>query len=152
MRYNLQSENFTATKEQLLQIPTNALSPIPKFLFVGLGERKNLSVRLLQETGGFLASHLSSISKIALDATSLESAAQLLPFGFLLKEWQFGKYKRAAKTPPRSLQCLCQDPTEAARSFLEWKALYQGICTARELTSEPANCLFPKLLPNAACS
>lgn len=147
----LQSDSFEAQTYQTTFMTTNGLHAIPRLLFVGLGLRSDLSPSFLQETGGFLATLISKISnvhQIVLDATLLEAEAgeANISLGYLIKEWNFNKYKsKPEPTLEKSFVCLCASPVKATDRFKNYGNLYTGIATARELTSEPANYVYPEV-------
>lgn len=139
LRFNLENEKFSGKREELVWITTNGLFHIPKILVVGLGKREDAH---LQEIGGFLASHTAAVSRLVVDGTSL--SVHPLLFGLLLKEWRFDTYISEKKKSASSLQCLSSTPEKEKEGFAAWHALLQGVITARTLTSEPANRLYPE--------
>ncbi|MCE5316512.1 MAG: leucyl aminopeptidase family protein [Parachlamydia sp.] len=144
IRFNMSLETFQGKKQEHLFLTTNGLSLISKILLVGLGPRQSFTNPSLQEMGGFMA-QLVRHDRVLLDLTSLDSLEEHFPFGMLLKEWRFEKYKSQREAnPARSLQCLCNTPEQAQERFDYYAALFQGISLARELTAEPANYLFPE--------
>lgn len=60
--------------------------------------------------------------------------------GMLLGSWRFDKYRTRLKTAGLE-RVVILNSSEAA--FKRMNAVCEGICYARELTSEPANILFP---------
>ena len=75
-----------------------------------------------------------------------EPIAGHMAFGFLLKNWSFDKYqKNPTKKTGKTIQFICQNPEVQEKEFAYLKAIYQGVALARELTSEPANILYPEI-------
>lgn len=137
---NMSLEAFRGKKQEHALLTTNGLSPTPKILLVGLGPRQSLTNSFLQDMGGFIA-QLARQDQVLLDLTSLEGLEAHLPFGMLLKEWRFEKYKTQPEAAAsKSLQCLSRSCVD----FNYHTALAQGVTLARELTAEPANYLHPE--------
>lgn len=118
-----------------------------RLLIVGLGARKKLTA-LAAENGAARACQAISGNEIAsIDIwtgclTAEQSAHAAL--GVLLATYKFNKYHTVKKvTAPAILRVVTGDPDGAASCFEPLSALAEGICLARDLTSEPSNILFP---------
>lgn len=140
IRFNMSLESFQGKKQEQILLTTNGLSPVSRILIVGLGPRQSLTKASLQDMGGFMSQRFD---QVLLDLTSLEGFEAHLPFGMLLKEWRFEKYKTNREaSAAKTLQCLCHSPEQVGFDY--YAALFQGISQAREWTAEPANYLFPE--------
>lgn len=140
IHFNMSSEKFQGKKQEHLFLTTNGLSSFSKIILIGLGQRQSVTNAFLQDMGGFMAP-LVRHDQVVLDLTALGGLEAHLPFGMLLKEWRFDKYKTHREpSGAKTLQCLCHSPID----FGYYEALLQGISLAREWTSEPANYLYPE--------
>lgn len=69
-------------------------------------------------------------------------------FALTLASYRFDKYYGAAKQEKaptlKSVTLICDDVAEAETAFVPLKAIADGVITARDLVSEPANVLYPQ--------
>ena len=141
VRYNMEREEFIGQQYQCLTMTTNGKHAISKLLIIGLGKREKLTSIDYQEMGGSIAAQLLElhIAEVALDGSGLDAeASACFALGIWLRRYSFNKYRN--ETPqPFSLKILC--PSDKLQAY---ECLYKGIWMARELTSEPANILFPQ--------
>lgn len=67
--------------------------------------------------------------------------------GILLASWRFDKYRTTLRAEEvrylEKVVVLADDPQALKTAFEPIKATIEGVLYARELTSEPANCLYP---------
>lgn len=139
--YNIDREQFTGDRYQKVLITTNGKFSIPKVLLIGLGKRNELSPLKLQELGGWLCPYLQELccSTIAIEnANFMAEEIASIAFGVWLRRCIQNKYC-ANKQQPFTLKIEC-----ASEKLQEFRSMYQGITLARDLTSEPANVLFPQ--------
>jgi leucyl aminopeptidase len=141
LEYNLKREKFTGDRYQKVLITTNGKHPIPKVLLIGLGKREELSPLILQELGGWLCPYLQELcsSSITIENANLTSEEiASIAFGVWLRRCMHNKYC-TNKQQPFTLKICCE-----SEKLQEYRSMYQGINLARDLTSEPANVLFPQ--------
>jgi leucyl aminopeptidase len=139
--YNVEREKFSGDLYQRVLITTNGKYPIPKVLLIGLGKRKDLSSLILQELGGWLCPHLQELcsSTIAIKNANFDSEEiASIAFGVWLRRCMHNKYC-TNKQQPFTLKIECD-----SEKLQEFRSMYEGITLARDLTSEPANVLFPQ--------
>lgn len=147
--YNLEREKFGGSSTENMVITTNGTSTISKVLVIGLGPREEICELKLQEAGCTLAVKLEEhpAENVAIASWGVESeeGASHLALGLLLGAWSFDKYKSCFKgKAPSSIRFICKAPAEQRERFDHYRCLAEGITLARELTSEPANVLYPE--------
>jgi leucyl aminopeptidase len=145
--FHLKTQESEKGKNFSRLITTNGAHAIPKILIVFLGKRTELTELSLQETGGQIAAKLEheGLSTIAIDATDFdkEAAGPHIAFGMRLRNWNFDKYRHEHRKNPQ-LILLSNSPKQQLDMMRGLQCLYKGIELARDLTSEPANVLFPQ--------
>lgn len=140
VQFNVSAEEFVGENGQKMWMSTNGAHPIRKILLKGFGKRKSFSSLEMQEIGAQLCDVISENKKVIVDANRLSGAC--LAFGILLKAWRFDKYKSETQGTC-CIEILCENPAQEDQLFESYRNVYKGIDLARELTSEPANVLFP---------
>lgn len=142
VRFNLEKEAFLGKEEQSMVMTTNGLHSIQKVMAIGLGRRRDLSALEVQEIGCRLVDHLPKDNRKKVLIYSGDFSGASLAYGILLKLWKFDKYLSRKEERCR-IAILCPDLERQAQQFAYYQNLYEGIALARDLTSEPANILFP---------
>lgn len=140
VRFNMQRWKFTGQLKQSFCMTTNGRFPFAKIAFVGLGKRQDYDMPQWQEIGGWVAAGMLD-ETTAWDASNLTAEETCkLAFGMWLRRWSFQKYRKEEK--PAQLLYLVAKPLTPLMDY--YQALFTGIHTARELTAEPANVLYPE--------
>lgn len=141
IQFNLASEKFVGDEKHALTMTTNGSFPIPKMIIIGFGHRSLLDSMKLQELGGSLSQNMLEKQTVLIDASHCNPA--LVAFGMLLRLWKFEGFK-SQKTASKQIHLICSDVESAEKEFKSLFAIYEGVAKARDLTSFPANILFPK--------
>ncbi|HBH26313.1 MAG TPA: leucyl aminopeptidase [Rhodospirillaceae bacterium] len=138
---------FKAKAGDVLPLALPASAPFARALLVGVGEAPTALDH--EKAGGALFAALegAGTARVALFAGTGEAAAHLAA-GFAARAWRFGQYKAdKPDTPPRpqALDVVTVD-ADAARALWDQALAPQiaGVCTARDLISEPPNVLYPE--------
>ncbi|MDR3151503.1 MAG: leucyl aminopeptidase, partial [Holosporaceae bacterium] len=126
---------------------------------VGLGEPGRTFTKFeLEKLGASIysaAQKLDAAVTVAIDSgdvTSNEDISSQVAFGFLLKSWEFDKYKVKKKDPSplTTLRMFTSDAAKSEKSFLEYRNLAEAIFLTRLVVSEPANVIYPESLAEIA--
>lgn len=148
IEFNMQRTGFAADLNSTMTMTTNGGHRIPELLFIGMGKRSDRTSVGLQQIGGTIAKLLEerNLELVALDASSLDSGHDIgqIVLGMRLKAWKFDKYQKQSETRQAVLKILSRDPEACEKAIQTLKSIYEGIQLARELTSEPANVMFPQ--------
>ncbi len=101
-----------------------------------------------QEGAALYKRAITGIEKsIVLDVRKASVDALDLLSGMLLASWRFDKYRTSFKPDEmrylEKIIVLSSNPKELEATFSRQKAAIEGVLLARELTSEPSNCLYP---------
>jgi leucyl aminopeptidase len=146
--FNIQREKFFGREGETLFLTLNGSSNVHKVLVLGLGPAEKLTSIKIQGAGGLLATKMISHNCFSADIYTPhleESSIPNMAFGFLLKDWKFDKYKKSAvKKRGKTIRFICQNPEIQKKEFEYFDAIFQGVALAKELTSEPANILYPE--------
>ncbi len=140
---------FTGKPGQVLSMTAPRNSSYGRLLLVGIDESGDLPA--LEVAGGKLAGALkgTGTDSATLFAPGPEAAAHIA-LGFMLRGYEFTKYKSAVAKdaePPVKLERLdvvTPDSAKAARLFGPLEAAAQGVLFARDLVNEPPNELYPE--------
>lgn len=146
--FNCNREKFEGEFKQLLKMTTNGTHPYAEILLLGLGMPEACTPILLKKAGGLLAKQFATRERktIVIDCTDMgiDETAKLI-FGIQLKDWKFDKYQQCKKkTAETELIVYTQFPDKCEQAYVYYKCLFSGVSLARELTSEPANVLYPE--------
>lgn len=134
-------------------------NPYRIITLVGLGKLEDLSSQKWQEVGASLFPVLwkAGIEEIYcsfLDNRFLNQAVSVAEAaaGFHLRSWFFDHYKTKNKKEGtlRSIVFFSENPSESQNHYTKLKAINQGVFTAREVISEPANILYPASMAERA--
>lgn len=139
--FNMKREHFQGKKEDVLEMTTNGLHPIPKIILIGSGDSSQLIPLAWQEIGGTISTMLKGHRIVIEIANGCSSNAA---FGLKLRNWRFTKHHTKVKEKKIEITFLSKNPEKCARTFAEKELLSQGVILARELTVEPANHLNPE--------
>lgn len=143
---------FEGKAKQVLTLPAPASSHYQWIVLVGAGkEEKSDKARLLpQEAGGTIVPVLNGLGvahAVLHGAASAEALAQTA-FGAVLRAYRFDHY--FTKTPDdkkptlKALTILTDDVAGAKKAWAAYDAVAQGTYLTRDLSSEPANILYPE--------
>ncbi|MDR2268544.1 MAG: leucyl aminopeptidase [Holosporaceae bacterium] len=143
-----ETKSFVSTDEKCSHI-----------IVVGLGESGRTFTKFeLEKLGAVVysaAKKLDSAVTIAIDSgdvASSEDISLLVAFGFLIRSWEFDKYKVKKKDPSQlaTLRMFTTDVAKSEKNFLEYRNLTEAIFLTRLVVSEPANVIYPESLAEIA--
>jgi len=116
----------------------------PLILVVGTGEEESG----VAEAAGTAAQQLrGEKAPIAIVGTQSAKAAADAAMGFQLGQYRFDRYQTGAESPPPAapVTVVFSDATAARRAYDGRQAgLVEGVRFTRDLTSEPANAVYPE--------
>jgi len=127
-----------------------------RILLVGMGDPAKLTAKEIADIGGNLAGHLLNSGEkeaaVLIDdvkgAMKASQRAAHSAFGAVLRAYRFDKYRtRETADKKPSLQKLSyhvKDAAGARNLFKSLQGVAEGIATARDVISEPANIIYPK--------
>jgi leucyl aminopeptidase len=131
--------------------------PAPRVLIVGLGRAEKFDLHAARKAAAGACKALSKLNGVKRAATIVHGAgiagldpqasAQVLAEGTLLAAYQAPNYKREA--PASGLETLAVVEHDAAKvaqieaGVRRGEAIARGVITARDLSNEPPNVLFP---------
>ena len=143
---------------------TNGNLPAPRVLVVGLGNSDEFTIhgaRLAAATAAKAAAQLKGVKSIASVIHSggphdMNTAriTQALVGGTRLAIYRAPQYKREAPEPGLTALTIVEFDTEKLDSIQEGvragRILADAVCLARDLSSEPANVLYPETMAERA--
>ena len=132
-------------------------------VLVGLGEKsKEYSEFELEKLGAVIycaSAKLDEEISVLISGKDIsfkcsKYGSELMAFGFMLKSWNFDKYKTkcdCSYKPRLKRAVFVTEEYEAIESEFVWfKNLADGIFLTREVVSEPANVIYPETLAKIA--
>jgi leucyl aminopeptidase len=142
-----QSEAFTAIDKK---------GDIKTIIIVGIGDESKLKEYQIEEIGGtiYLKAKAAKVKSLSIQVNGrigdfqIDQFAANLGSGALLASYRFDKYRTKAKEEIESelenFNIIIEDHEFSYQAFQEKKAIIMGVYFARNLTSEPANILYPE--------
>ena len=132
-------------------------------ILVGLGENsKKYTEFELEKLGATIycaAANLDSSISVLISGEDISCenpvcATSLMSFGFMLKSWNFDKYKTKCKPEDKpklkEATFVTSKVDLVTSSFEKFKKLAEGIFLTRTVVSEPANIIYPETLAKIA--
>ncbi len=151
LRRAAQADGFKGKADSLLEL--RGFAGYERLLVLGLG-KDALSVEALQDAGGRLARAVARATTPRVDLVwdgSEAGAASHLAFGASLGQYRFDKYRSRqddeddAQAGTGELVIRTAAGAEAAADWnAQWKPVADAVAFARDLSTEPANALWPE--------
>jgi leucyl aminopeptidase len=155
----IKASRFTGKKGQLLSILQPKGVKADRVLLVGLGKAVDLTALAMRDVGGKVVADLLSAGDAqatavielpkGTKATDAVLAANFA-YGARLRNYRFDKYhtKQKAEDKPRlkTFKVMTGAVAAARKAFGGLNSVADGVFSARDLVTEPANTLFPKSL------
>jgi leucyl aminopeptidase len=151
------SPRFTGKKGQILEILAPVGLQVSRVLLFGIGKPADYGELDQENNGGELFARIAATGEanaiFCLDALEGATAdpqrrAARMAFGALLRSYRFDKYrtKEKADSKPslKSLTVMVPKPAQARAAFAEAESIAEGVFTARDVISEPANVIYPQ--------
>ncbi len=153
--------SFEGGKSENIEILSPANTDLTRIIVVGLGDDANEVSRDWMNLGGRISGLVKDdpsgrvnilADNIGKDHIFSPIAVASIATGFLMKRYEFKKYKSKDKDKSKSknkkgairtLAMACKSHEEAHRAFVELDALRSGVFMARDLVNEPGNILGP---------
>jgi leucyl aminopeptidase len=150
--------NFTGKAGQILSLTPPDKSKYDRYILLGMGTRKELSLIECETMGGNLAAALKDgVTQKAVILLDDDAATRKLPegaqaahmaLGAQLRVYNFDKYKNSPKGSKtaslKSLTFVTPQNTASSKLFKHCDAVSQGTYLARDLMNEPPNVLYPQ--------
>lgn len=149
---------FKAKKGESLVLVNPGKGP-SHLLLIGLGNAKEITPLVLEETGGSvvaaaLAAKLTSVSVLAQLPKAAKhdaaDAAARIGFGAKLRGYRFDKYRTKQKPEDKpklnAVQVVTPAADKAKKIYTPLAGVAESIHMARDLVTEPANILYPATL------
>ncbi len=150
-------EDFTGKYGQSLALTLPKGGDYKTVVLIGLGEPEKLCTDKIRVLGGKLWNALKGASakrtvflsqESVLSQSAVEQPLLLIAEGLQRRGYEFCKYKTKKDDKPSSRPELvaleCEDTAGYKKSYEAVSALIEGVNFAKELTSEPANVLYPE--------
>ncbi len=155
IRRLLRSGDFSGKSGSTSLLYSAGALPAERVLLVGLGQAAKFDLQAARKASGAASKALAKHSGIkhaatlvpGADGLDLQDCTQALVEGMLLAAYQPPNYKREA--PERNLQAITIVENDAANlarcqeGVRRGEAIAAGVITARDLSNEPPNILFP---------
>jgi leucyl aminopeptidase len=152
---------FTGSKKSALDLIAPAGLSLERLIVMGLGAADKYAETDWLALGGRIRARLAGARVSACDILLEASAPQLvsgrhaalLALGFMLRGYEFKKYKTKKKDSDedepesgeiKSIRILLAQPEEAKAHFEALRAVGHGVNLARDLVNEPPNVLYPE--------
>ena len=149
--------SFIGAQNDSLELLAPSGVQLSKIIVIGLGDKMSNEPRDAMNLGGRLSTFIKNDPKgivsivtenIGKEHIFSPQIIASLATGFVLRRYEFDKYKSKSKKKPSSnalkkLSFVCTDPAKSASAFKALDALKAGIFTARDLVNEPGNILGP---------
>ncbi len=136
------SARFTGAANEVLAL--RGIGARPLIMLVGTGEEPG---GIAEATGTAAQRLAAENAAIAISGTPNAAAAADAALGFGLGQWRFDRYRTPGETAPPALPVtVVVDDAEGARAAYGARhaGLVEGVRFARDLTSEPANVIYPE--------
>lgn len=151
-------KEFHGKQNEVLITPAPDNVKPERILFIGLGNKNEISSEKIRQAGGKSAVYLRDMGmiKIAL-STSVLSSLEISPAvfieGFLLGQYAFKKYLKEKNNRPIGSISILSKISKRLRKDLQWAiTTASAVNFARDLVNTPANDMTPLHLANAALS
>ena len=148
----MKTAEFTGKREKTLVILAPAGTKLERIVLVGLGSLKTLDALAAERIGAVLYDTVAKDPAVSVvlehgGAATPAALAAHLAGGVALKSYRFSKYRtkedKDAKPKLKALAVLCEAPAEAKKAHGAVAAVVDGVFIARDLTTEPANVIYP---------
>ncbi len=151
-------EEFSAKRDQTLSVPTLGRLPAAKLVVLGLGDRDKLGpaeVRTFAAKAARIANAEKAKSLVLGLPDGLESRLRTIAEGLDLGAYRFTRYFTGDRKPKDALEEVTvaterRLPPDAKRAIALGQGIALGVNTARELSNEPPNVMFPAAMADAA--
>lgn len=149
--------DFVGKAGTSILVYTNGNLPAPRVLVVGLGKPDTFDlqgVRRAAAVGTKALRKLDAVHSVAsiihgagIGGLDVEAAAQAVTEGTILANYQAPQYRREAQASQLTSLTVVEFDAERIAAIEEGvrrgQAVAQAVCHARDLSSEPANVLYP---------
>lgn len=149
--------DFTGEAGTSTLVYTNGNLPSPRVLVVGLGRADEFDIQGVRKAAAAAAKALCKLKNVSTVATvahgagagglDVELAAQALVEGTMLANYHAPEYKREPREKRLETLTVVEFDTERIAQIeagvSKGKAIATAVCRARDLSSEPANVLYP---------
>ena len=149
--------SFAGGRSESLEILSPANLELSRLIIIGLGEPTGDETSDWLNVGGRIGGLVKTdptgsativAENIGKDYVFSSNVSASIATGFLMKRYDFNKYKSKGKTKDKkgsikTLNMHCSQPKEVGKSFQALDALRAGVFTARDLVNEPGNILGP---------
>jgi len=163
LRRAIGASRFTGKARQMLDVLAPAGLPVDRVVLAGLGKAAALDQRAAEDLGGAIFGHLAGTGtkRVTVSLDPIDGAPQTaaeigarLAFGFRLASYRFDLYKTKQKPEDKPaldrLSVMLDGHSAAKKAFAGLDKVADGVFTARDLVSEPANVLYPATLVERA--
>ncbi len=157
----LKSRLLENKKGQNITFPALNKSHSFQVMVYCVGKLEDLSIDKADRLGGKICSEVMgkyinvSISCEFSNDINETFAANIL-HGFMLRSYSFNKYKAKTKNKIqkllKSIEIISKNPSKVKKLYAPLKSLMEGVYLTRNLVSEPANVLTPKVLAEEAAN
>jgi leucyl aminopeptidase len=151
-------EEFTGKRDQMLSVPTLGRLPAAKLVLLGVGDRDKAGpaeVRSFAAKAARVANAEKAKSLVLSLPDGLEHRLRTVAEGLELGAYRFARYFTGDRKPKESLEEVIvaterRLAPDAKRMLVLGQAIAVGVNTARDLSNEPPNVMFPQALAEAA--
>jgi leucyl aminopeptidase len=148
--------DFSGKAKSVVDVVAPAESSADRIVVVGIGDPKELKETDWTALGGLVRGKTASDKAVSvlLDCAGAEISAEsaaLFAQGFLLRAYDFDKYKTRKKDDEDSkktasaqkVSLMSAQPASCKKAWATAEAVARGVMLARDLVNEPANILGP---------
>lgn len=155
--------DLSAKFKNVCTVHSLGLSPIKRFIFIGVGKEKNLTADRLRSAIGIACKTMKEMRirsfSVALDSFTYDSlsgtaAAQIFGEAFTMATYEFQGYKQKSNEPDITIEkvnVFTSEPQKEIENSLKTGMIYgKATNSARTLVNMPSNLLTPAYLAEYA--
>ncbi len=158
----LKSDLFESKKGSYLIFTIHSKTKPKQIMLYSVGDKKDIIIEESDRLGGKICSILNDkFSNISIicelyknNSYFNEGLAANIMHGFILRSYSFNKYKvktrNKNKKHLKQIEIITKNISKFKKAYSPLEALKEGIYLTRNLVSEPANVLTPKVLAEEA--
>ena len=149
----MKTAEFTGKREKSLVLLVPTGTRLDRVVLVGLGSAKTLDATAAERIGAAIYDAVAKDPAVTVIGENLGAGAEgarlaaHLAGGLRLKSYRFAKYRtkedKDAKPKLKSVAVQCDAPAAAKQHYGAVSAVVDGVFFARDLTTEPANIIYP---------
>lgn len=140
----IKSGDFSGKEDQMIRVPGE--DGVKRIILVGLGKKKDADAEAVRKAAAAAASEAMELKLKELSVmadTSVKGEVTAITEGAILGTYDFDKYKKKKKTPPRLLNVVSGDLKKAKEEAEKARIASEGTCMARDWVNETSDVMNP---------